>query len=514
MSFKTALEQLPRVEAEWLRPLDPGSYRLTSFVLLRLLGLVYTLAFLSLSNQLGPLIGADGLLPASQFLEKSARYFGDSASAWTSMPTLFWLDASDATMQALAHLGLLLSVLLLCGIANVFQLFALWLIYLSFNSVGQLFYGYGWEILLLESGFLAIFLAPLGTRQAPSPAALIWLYRWVLFRVILGAGLIKVRGDACWLDLTCMSYHYETQPIPNPLSWYFHHLPPIVHKLSVAATHFIELIVPFFIFAPRRLRHIAGLIQISFQGLLILSGNLSWLNYLTIALCIPCFDDRALERVLPRRLSAYIQRDPPADIGTPRRLGIYTLCILVFYLSSAPIQNMVSPDQTMNRSYDPLHLVNTYGAFGHIGKKRYEIVIKGTNDHPTDPDARWKEYQFHGKPGDINRRPALISPYHYRLDWQIWFAAMSDYKSNPWLVHFIYKLLQGNAGALGLLAENPFGATPPTFILAELYEYEFTSWDEDTEAWWQRKRLGIWLGPLSLGEPALGEFLQHYGWGQ
>ena len=282
-------------------------------------------------------------------------------------------------------------------------------------------------------------------------------------------------------------------------------MPPIVHKLSVAATHFIELIVPFFIFAPRRLRHIAGLIQISFQGLLILSGNLSWLNYLTIALCIPCFDDRALERVLPRRLSAYIQRDPPADIGTPRRLGIYTLCILVFYLSSAPIQNMVSPDQTMNRSYDPLHLVNTYGAFGHIGKERYEIVIKGTNDNPADPDARWKEYQFHGKPGDINRRPALISPYHYRLDWQIWFAAMSDYKSNPWLVHFIYKLLQGNAGALGLLAENPFGATPPTFILAELYEYEFTSWDEDTEAWWQRKRLGIWLGPLSLGEPALGD---------
>jgi hypothetical protein len=513
MSFKTVLEQLPRVETEWIRPLDPGSYRLTGFVLLRLLGLVYTLAFLSLSNQLGPLIGSDGLLPASLFLAKTARYFGDSATAWARMPTLFWFDASDATLQALCHLGLLLSVLLLFGIANIFQLIALWGIYLSFNQVGQLFYGYGWEIMLLESGFLAIFLAPLGSRQAPSPAALMWLYRWVLFRVIFGAGLIKVRGDACWLDLTCMFYHYQTQPIPNPLSWYFHQLPPLIHKLSVASTHFVELVVPFFIFAPRRrLRHLAGLLLIAFQLLLILSGNLSWLNYLTIALCIPCFDDAALQRVLPRRLADYIQRDPPPDIGHARRLALYALCTLVFYLSSAPIQNMVSPQQAMNRSYDPLHLVNTYGAFGHIGKTRYEIVLKGTNDHPADPQARWQEYQFNAKPGDINRRPALISPYHYRIDWQIWFAAMSDYKSNPWLVHFIYKLLQGNEGAISLLEYNPFAEKPPTYIQADLYEYEFTSVGDDTDAWWNRKRLGTWLGPLSTLDPALIDFLQHYGW--
>ena len=512
MSYKTALEQLPHIESDWIRPLDPGSYRLASFVLLRSLGLIYTVAFLSLSNQLGPLLGSDGLLPVSLFLAESLDYFGDDATAWARLPTLFWFDASDATLMAFAHLGLMLSVLLLCGISHVLVLFALWAIYLSFNQIGQVFYGYGWEILLLESGFLAIFLGPLSNRQAPSPAALMWLYRWVLFRVIFGAGLIKIRGDACWLDLTCLCYHYETQPVPNPLSWHLHQLPPLLHKLSVLATHIIELAVPFLLFAPRRLRHIAGLILIAFQLLLILSGNLSWLNWLTIALCIPCFDDAALARVLPRRASAFIQRDPPAEMSHLRRIGVYTLSVLVFYLSSAPIQNMVSPQQAMNRSYDPLHLVNTYGAFGDIGKQRNEIILKGTNDHPADPNARWREYQFNAKPGDIHRIPALVAPYHYRLDWQIWFAAMSDYKSNPWLVHFIYKLLQGNEGALSLIASDPFANEAPTYIQADLYAYKFTANDDATGAWWQRKHLYTWLGPLSLDDPALLEFIDHYGW--
>ena len=512
MSYKTVLEQLPRVETEWIRPLDPGSYRLTGFVLLRLLGLIYTLAFLSLANQLSPLLGSDGLLPVGLFLEKTLRYFGSNSTAWAQLPTLFWFDASDATMATLSHLGLLLSVLLLLGISHVLQLAALWVIYLSFNQVGQVFYGYGWEILLLESGFLAIFLAPFRSAQAPSPAALMWLYRWVLFRVILGAGLIKVRGDTCWLDLTCMYYHYQTQPIPNPLSWHLHHLPALFHKLSVLATHIIELVVPFLLFAPRRLRHLAGLILIAFQVLLILSGNLSWLNWLTIALCIPCFDDRALERVLPNRLAHFIQREPPTEMSHIRRIGVYGLCILVFYLSSGPIQNMVSPQQAMNRSYDPLHLVNTYGAFGHIGKQRREIIIKGTIDHPADPNARWREYQFKAKPGDINRMPTLVSPYHYRLDWQIWFAAMSDYKSNPWLVHFIYKLLMANQGALSLIADDPFDGQPPAYIQADLYDYEFTAASDTSDAWWQRRRLSTWLGPLSLDDPALLEFIEHYGW--
>ena len=512
MSFKTVIEQLPRIETEWVRPLDPGSYRLASFLLMRLFGLIYTLAFLSLSNQLGPLIGSDGLLPASLYLEKVARSVEGSTSAWALMPTIFWFDASDATLQAFCHLGLLLSLLLLCGLTNVFQLIALWAIYLSFNNVGQIFYGYGWEILLLECGFLAIFLAPLGRRQAPSPAALIWLYRWVLFRVIIGAGLIKIRGDSCWLDLSCMSYHYQTQPIPNPLSWYLHQLPPLFHKISVLLTLFVELVVPFFLFAPRRLRHLAGWIQIAFQFLIILSGNLSWLNWLTIALCIPCFDDAALQRIMPRRLADHIQRAPPAEIGHGRRLTIYALCILVFYLSSPPIRNMISPQQAMNRSYDPLHLVNTYGAFGHIGKKRYEIVLKGTQDHPDDDHVQWREYEFNAKPGAIDRRPALVSPYHYRLDWQIWFAAMSQYDKSPWLAHFIYKLLQNKQGALGLLAHNPFPQRAPAYIQADLYEYEFTTFADKSDAWWKRKRLGTWLGPLTAEDPELLKFLAYYGW--
>ncbi len=492
-----------------------GNYRLTRLVFLRLLGLVYGVAFLVLAQQLGPLIGADGLLPAHTFLDNIATAESNHLSAFLTLPTIFWVNDSDLFMVILAYCGVGLSVLVLLGCANAVLLAVLWFLYLSFYHVGQLFWGYGWELLLLETGFLAIFLCPLRGGQsllAPPPRVVIWLLRWVLFRVMFGAGLIKLRGDPCWRDLTCMFYHYETQPLPNPLSWYLHQIPPAVHQLEVLFNHFVELIVPWTLFAPRRLRHVGGVFLVLFQVLLITSGNLSWLNWLTLALCVTCFDDQALSRIVPKRLLSALSRRGAAAPTRAHAVVTYGLAALVAYLSIAPVLNLLGSRQVMNGSFDRLHLVNTYGAFGSVGKRRHEVILEGTSDASITDATQWQAYEFKCKPGNPDRRPCVVAPYQYRIDWQIWFAAMSTYQHQPWLVHFVSKLLMGNAAALSLLATNPFPNAPPRFVRAELYEYEFTHLGDTSGAWWTRKRVGSYLPPVSLANPGLRTFLHNHGW--
>lgn len=502
-------DKLPRF-ALWCGAVEPAnsSYWLTRTLFLRCLGLIYAVAFLILTQQFIPLVGERGILPVPLFLEQVTQTYGPGLSSWLNLPTLMWLDCSDTFMLGLAWLGLGLALLLLCGVANVPLLLALWALYLSFCHVGQLFYSFGWEILLLETGFLALFLCPLWRTPVPPAKALIWLLRWVLFRLMLGAGLIKLRGDPCWRDLSCLIYHYQTQPLPNPLSWYFHQLPVWFQMGSVLFNHLVELIVPWFFFGPRRFRHLAGLLTILFQASLILSGNLSWLNYLSIVLGIACFDDAALAPLLPHRwMPAPLQIK---EEGRLRRTLLNGLVILILYLSIGPVLNMLSPRQAMNASFDPLHLVNTYGAFGSVGQQRPEIILEGTADSVLTDTTRWLPYEFRGKPGDLQRRPPLVSPYHYKLDWQMWFAAMSDYRHQPWLVHYVYLLLVGDAGALSLLGNNPFGEAPPHFIRAELYEYRFARPGQPD--WWEREYLGVYLPPLAADDPALLAALARFGW--
>lgn len=504
------------------RPEPPHTrYWLTRFLLLRALGCIYFVAFLSLVCQVGPLIGERGILPVGLFLERLLATSGGShLHAFLRLPTLFLLDHSDRVMTVAAWLGLALSLSLAAGLANAPLLFALWAIYLSFVHVGQLFYAYGWEIMLLEAGFLAIFLAPLINakpfpEKSPPPSLLMWCYRWMLFRVMFGAGLIKLRGDPCWTDLTCLRYHFETQPIPNPVSWYFHQLPEAVLKFGVLFNHLVELVAPFMILGPRRMRILGGILMVSFQLILIVSGNLSFLNWLTLAICIPCFDDQALRHLLPgrwrHRLAALGEH---SQIQKGRRILLLCLGGLILLLSVQPVLNMLSPRQIMNTSFNPLHLVNTYGAFGHVGKIRHEVILLGTDEAVLTPSTRWREYEFVAKPGSLGRRPPIIAPYQPRIDWQIWFAAMSDYTRQPWLVHFVYQLLQGNPGAARLLANNPFPQKPPSFIRADLYAYWFTTFAEKRKSgnWWKRKRLGAYLPPLSRDNPSLLRYLAQYGW--
>jgi hypothetical protein len=495
----------------------PPTYWLTRFVFLRLLGFLYLVAFVIVWRQFRPLAGEHGLLPAPQFLHAVGSAYGGGLAAFLRLPTLFWLDASDAAFTAGAWVGMALACCVVLGLANAPILAALWFLYMSFVHVGQLFYGYGWEMLLLEAGFLAIFLCPLLSphpfpQRTPPSTIVMVLLRWLAFRLMFGAGLIKLRGDPCWRDLTCMLYHYETQPVPNPLSFYFHHLPAWFHRAEVLFNHFVELVVPWFVFGPRTLRHLAGAMLVAFQVLLILSGNLSFLNWLTIAICLACFDDGAWVRVLPSAL-----RNKAAALAShtettaARRVAERALALVIAVLSVNPVLNMLSPGQVMNATFDPFELVNTYGAFGSIGRERNEIVLQGTYDADPGPGAHWIDYEFKCKPSDVDRRPCVVSPYHYRLDWQMWFAAMSRAEDEPWLLHLVDKLLRGDPAVLSLMADGPFRRAPPRYIRAELFRYQFTRPGEG-RAWWRRTRLAAYLPPLAPDSPLLVETLEAYGW--
>src|SRR6266478_3916666 len=372
---------------EFFRKIFAGGndYWLTRFVILRLLGLVYAVAFLVAAQQLVPLVGEHGLTPANHFFERVEAHFGSRSAAALQLPSLFWFGISDQGLSIFAWVGFGLSLIVLGGYGNAILLAMLWAMYMSIIHVGQIWYGYGWETQLLETGFLSIFLCPLlDGRPFPRcrpPLLVIWLFRWLGFRIMIGAGLIKLRGDPCWRDLTCLYYHYETQPIPNPLSRYLHFAPHWFHRFETAWNHFVELIVPWFSFGPRHARHVAGVLLVTFQIFLIISGNLSLLNYLTIIPFLACFDDTFLRRILPRGVVKRAER--AAQESEPSRINntiAIALSILVVYLSVAPVLNLVSGRQLMNYSYDPLDLVNTYAAIGTVGRQRDEIIFEGTED--------------------------------------------------------------------------------------------------------------------------------------
>ncbi len=508
-----------------------SSYWFARFLILRFLGFVYLMAFLSLTQHVLPLMGADGLLPVGQTLATVSQSQGGQVEGFLRLPSLFWFWQADGVLLAGAWIGVALSMLVVAGRANVVVLVCLWVLYMSYIHAGNLFFGYGWEIQTLETTFLACFLVPLWRwrmfpKGRPPSRIVIWLFRWLLFRIMLGAGLIKLRGDSSWQDLTALFYHFETQPIPNAISWYLHHLPHWALKLGVLFNHLVELVLPWFLLIlaelprlPRDIRtvlrlsiRLAGALMLIFQVFLIVSGNLSFLNWLTLIPCLACFDDRFLIRFTPRFLIRKWSRarHTPQTRLQKRLLLVVSLGVLVLVsiLSIQPVANMAAMGgrrQIMNTSFNSLHLVNTYGAFGTVGTQRYEIVIEGTSDPNPGPDTIWKEYEFPGKPTAVDRRPPFTAPYHYRIDWQIWFAAMSRYEREGWLVHYVYKLLQNDPGALSLLKENPFPDTPPKYIRAILYEYRFTTPEEKRETgdWWVRKPLGPWMPTLSVDNPSL-----------
>jgi hypothetical protein len=467
---------------------DPGAW-MGRWVFTRGLALVYLIAFVAALHQGRALLGTHGLTPAPRYLERAS---------WKRAPSLFHLHWSDRFFAGCCWTGIALSAAALGGLADRLPLAGwmalwavLWTLYLSIVNVGQIWYGFGWESLLLEAGFLAVFLGP--AHVAP-PVLGMWLLRWLLFRLEFGAGLIKMRGDRCWRELTCLNWHHETQPMPNPLSWWFHRLSPRLHRVETLANHVTQLVVVFGLLAPQPIAGAAALVIVVTQGYLLISGNFAWLNALTLVLALSVVDGRWLAAVLPV--------DRPDELSSPTwfvGVGI-GLALLVAVLSVAPVRNMLSPGQRMNTSFDPLRLVNSYGAFGSVTKVRRELVVEATDG--TGPDAVWREYEFRGKPGDVHRRPPQWAPYHLRLDWLMWFVALSPAYGRAWLLPFLGKLLDADPATLRLLRSAPFGTDRPAAVRVLVYRYRFTTRQErrETGAWWHRSYEREMVAPLTADD--------------
>jgi hypothetical protein len=501
-------------------PVD--TYWLTRFVILRWMGFVYLIAFYVAASQLVPLVGADGLTPATLFFHAVAAQGGGAWNGFLLLPSIFWWNCSDAWLHVVPWIGVALSCVVLAGYANALMMVVLWFFYVSIVHVGQDWYGYGWEIQMSETGFLCIFLCPLLDARPfplrPPPFQIVTLFRWLIVRIMLGSALIKLRGDPCWRDLTALYYHFETQPIPNPLSRTFHFLPHPVLQFGVIWTFVVELVAPFFCFWPRWGRYIAGAIIISFQLTLIVSGNLSFFNWLTILPALACFDDRVWRRILPTFLKSYAMEAQLAARPSRAMNGLcWAVVALVGVLSIEPVLNLVAPGengQAMNASFafDTLHLVNTYGAFGSVGKERPVIVFEGTDSADPATATDWKEYPYVGSPWDPKVSQPFIAPYQPHLDWQLWFAAMATYREYPWTLNLVYKLLHNDPAMLGLFAGNPFPDHPPRYIRAVLYTFHFAKPGNPEHVYWTRDRMGLWLPAFSVDDPELLGALRQEGW--
>ncbi len=497
-------------------PAPAATYWLTRFVLLRLLGAVYAVAFLVAARQNIQLIGAHGLTPMAPIVHQVATQDRTFSMFW-QYPSLFWYFPSDAALTWTAWTGFALACVVMLGYANALMMLVLWALYMSFAHLGLEWYGYGWEIQLLETGFLAVFLCPLldgrpFPKRAP-PIAVIWLLRWLIFRIMIGAGLIKLRGDPVWRNYTALYYHFETQPLPNGLSRWFHFLPPLVLRLGVGLNHFAELVAPWFVFWPKLARHIAGSVIIIFQLTLVLSGNLSFLNWLTIIPALACFDDSFWRRVLPGKLVWHAEEAAASALPSRgMKWASWIYAGIVALLSIPVVINLASPRQLMNNSYEPFGLVNTYGAFGSVGKERLNVIFEGTDAAFPDDTAVWKPYQYIGLPVDLKQRPPQVGPDQLRLDGSSWFAAMGSPQQYPFTLNVVWKLLHNDPGTLSLFADNPFPDKPPQYIRARLYKYSFAPPGNPSGAYWTREDMGNWLPPMSIDYPGLREELVRRGW--
>jgi len=413
-------------------------------------------------------------------------------------PSIFHWRYSDRLLAAVCWCGIVLAALEVLTLPERLPLpltmcswFVLWALYLSVVNVGQTFYAFGWESLLCEAGFLAVFL---GNSSVAPPVTIVWLFRWLLFRLEFGAGLIKLRGDPCWRNLTCLYYHHETQPMPNRLSRAFHLLPRPLHRVEVLGNHAAQLLAPFLLFTPQPGAAAAGAFMILTQLWLVLSGNFAWLNWITIVIGFAAIGDAWLGRVLPIA--------PAHQTGAPVWFFALVLLVtaLVAVLSWWPVRNLLSRHQSMNASFNTLHLVNTYGAFGSVTRIRNEVVVEGTADDVIDESTRWQEYEFKGKPTSTQRRPPQVAPYHLRLDWLMWFAALSPAYAAGWFTPFLLRLLRNDAATLRLLRGNPFPDSPPRYVRALLYRYRFATPEEHrtSNAVWVRRLVGEYMPPVSL----------------
>ncbi|MFC8680046.1 lipase maturation factor family protein [Microbacterium ureisolvens] len=480
-------------------------------VLQRGIAALFVVAFISTLNQFRPLLGEHGLLPAPELLEWAHT---SKRGRRLLRPTLFrYVRYTDRRLVVLSGVGIAVGAALVAGIPQLAPpwvpmvcFLVLWLGYMSVTSIGQTFYGFGWEMLLLEAGFLAAFL---GSDDQPPSTVVVVLFWWLVFRLEFGAGMIKIRGGREWRDLTALMYHHETQPMPGPLSRQAHLLPRWFHRGEVLGNHFAQLVVPWFLFVPLLglvvpgpvpaiIGAVAAAVVIATQVWLVVTGNFAWLNWMTIVLAFSAIGLplRQAEGSVP----ASVEGAPSIVDGIPLYWVVVTSAVGALYLvlSWWPLQNLFARRQLMNAAFNRWQLANAYGAFGTVTKERIEIVVEGTMDE--DPDAAtWREYSFKGKPGDVRRVPRQFAPYHLRLDWLMWFLPLGR-SLEDWFTAFLVRLLEADAPTLRLLAHDPFEGQRPRWVRAVSYRYRFSTRAEfrTSHARWVRDRRRAVMGPVAL----------------
>ena len=471
-------------------------YQLISALFIRLLGVIYLIAFVSISTQIEGLAGSQGILPIAEKLAWLNAEGG--VTRWFQVPTLFWLNASDAALSGVAIAGIVVSLFIVAGRLTRPALVTAFVFYLSLYHAGALFMNFQWDGLLLEAGFLAIFLTP-------RSRVVILLFRWLLFRLRFSSGLSKLTSqDPTWANLTALDYYFEVQPLPTPLAWWAHQLPEWLLRSGTLGTLVVELIVPFMMFLPRRWRFTAAWITIFWQILIILTSNHNWINFLTIILCLFLFDDRALRSTLPTRFLAALRPpsvDEPARFQTLRQAMVAVLASLILFASGthfrelATMQPVTGVMGTMLDYAENWRVVNSYHVFPTMNTQRIELEISGSMD-----GVNWKTYQFRYKPGELTTRPKLVLPLQPRLDWQMWFVTLSP-RFMPLFHSFLERLLQGSTAVTALLADNPFADEPPRYIRVQAWRYRFSSPElrDQTGQWWQREPLGAFT-PLPILE--------------
>src|SRR5438093_1541297 len=531
----------------WGNDVRPPTYFWARRWFLRMLGLIYLIAFVSLWVQVDGLVGSNGMSPVSQFLPAVRQQVG--SDAYFLLPTLCWFDSSNTFLHFLCGGGVVLSLLLIFGVAPAVPLALLFIFYLSLTIGGQVFFNFQWDVLLLEAGFLSIFLAPwrLWPRDLlwrPGPSALarlrrdkaipttattpvtaspvsragLFLLKFLLFKLMLMSGVVKLTsGDDSWgwvnhsfhwSALTALDYHYWSQPLPTIFSWWADKTPEWFKHFSVAFCLVVEIIAPFFIWAPRRPRLVAAGLMIFLQMVIALTGNYCFFNLLTIALCLLLIDDS----VVAALWAAPHHRAKNVDVPfrTTKRLqdqlrsyAAIAVIVLTLPINAWLIFTAFNPDADWPRPLvaiyarlQPFRIVNGYGLFRVMTKDRDEIVIEGSAD-----GIDWLPYEFKWKPGDVMRAPGWCAPHQPRLDWQMWFAALGSYRENPWFGRLIVRL-EWSRDVSRLLAKNPFSHEPPRYIRAMFYRYRFTTLRErsETGAWWKREELREYLPTVSLDQ--------------
>jgi hypothetical protein len=499
------------------RPLDiePESYLLSRWLYLRLLGLVHLSAFASYATQIIGLNGSVGILPAAEMLQQVFAQVGPE-SYWVC-PTIFWFNCSDAFLQAVTYAGTLLSFFVILGVVTGPALLALAVLWLSLVTVGGEFTGFQSDGMLVEATVLSLFFVPWQwfeppwpvplslRRQRPPAKASIWLLRFMLFRIMFASGLVKIlSGDPTWRDLTALTYHYETQPIPTPLAWYAHQLPVWMQKLSVLGMYLSEVISPLLIFVGGPFRIFAAAMMALLQSLIALTGNYTFLSFLMIVLCVPLLDDRLLKGLFPPKLvKALYDSQILEPVSRWRRYALnFAVSFLIAIAASRSLMTVLGKGavppfmRAIVFMLSPFRIVDSYGLFAVMTVTRPEIVFEGSEDGQV-----WKAYQFRNKPDDdLKRPPPWVQPHMPRLDWRLWFAAMEPVEANPWVLAFAQRLLEGSQCVDEFLLVNPFKDRPPKYIRAFVYDYHFTDTTtrSTTGSWWRRENKRVYLPPVSL----------------